>query len=209
MLSLIVRNPSSNPKVKTTLIVSPLSTLENWRSEIESKIDPEEELSFHLNYGKDKVKKWKSLMKYDIVLTTYGLISSAYKKNAKELEAIEWYRIILDEAHVIKNQKAQVTQAISSLKAVNRWCLTGTPIQNHLDDMYSLLHFLQVKDFSDRSWWNSNIASLINSKNSEYQKKGFFRLQVLNKNNSTYKFFSFLLTIFFQDNFATCFVKKT
>lgn len=178
MLSLIVRNRSSNSKVKTNLIICPLSTLENWRLEIASKIDPEEKISLHLNYGKDRIKKWKTLTKYDIVLTTYGVISSTLKKDTSDLASVEWYRIILDEAHVIKNQKSQVSKAISSLKAVNRWCLTGTPVHNHLDDMYSLLHFLQVKDFSDRSWWSANIASLINSRNPESQKKGFFRLQV-------------------------------
>lgn len=65
MLSLIAANPSKDPKVKTTLIVCPLSTLDNWKTEIESKLEPELNLKFLLHYGKDRKKQWRALTKYN------------------------------------------------------------------------------------------------------------------------------------------------
>lgn len=114
-------------------------------------------------------------------MTTYGILSTCFKdeKLTNDLGSVEWYRIIIDEAHCIKNQKTRVARALCALNSQIRWCLTGTPIHNQVDDLYSLLHFLQLKDFSDRTWWAYNIASLIRSKNVDNRRKGFFRLQTI------------------------------
>lgn len=69
----------------------------------------------------------------------------------------EWFRIILDEAHEIRNKNAQKSKALFSLKAKYRWCLTGTPLQNDLNDFYSLLKFLRVDVWSDESNWKKYI----------------------------------------------------
>ena len=70
---------------------------------------------------------------------------------------MRWYRVILDEAHSIKNRSAKATKAACELEAVYRWCLTGTPMQNNLDELQSLIHFLRIKPYDELSYWRENI----------------------------------------------------
>ena len=125
-------------------------------------------VTFH---GPDRHKIASRLHMYDVVLTTYQIItrevsSIAVDKKAdlgpigdfnvetqgKEIRQsvllqIAWERIILDEAHTIRNPKSQVSQAVCRLRAAKRWAVTGTPVQNKELDMYSLLRFLRVTPF--------------------------------------------------------------
>jgi len=66
---------------------------------------------------------------------------------------MNWKRVILDEAHLIKNPKTAVAKASFALNAEARWCLTGTPLQNSLDDIYSLLRFIRHEPWSDYGLW--------------------------------------------------------
>ena len=69
---------------------------------------------------------------------------------------MKWYRVILDEAHYIKNHRSEIAEACFHLKAINRWCLTASPIQNNFEDLYSLLKFLQVDYLSENHrLWNA------------------------------------------------------
>ena len=61
------------------------------------------------------------------------------------LHDVQWHRIILDEGHTIKNRNAGVSKAVTKLDATYRWCLTGTPIQNSMTDLYALIRFLNIK----------------------------------------------------------------
>jgi SNF2 family DNA or RNA helicase len=68
-------------------------------------------------------------------------------------------KLILDEAHTIKNPKAKMSQACCALSARFRWCLTGTPYQNTVDDVYSLVKFLQIPPFADWTYWRERITT--------------------------------------------------
>ncbi|KAF8470373.1 SNF2 family N-terminal domain-containing protein [Gautieria morchelliformis] len=83
------------------------------------------------------------------------------KKKTKKLDAlyhIQWWRIVLDEAHNIKNRKTKVAMACYGLSAKYRWALTGTPVQNSVEDLYSLLKFLGIRPLNDWTHFNDTIA---------------------------------------------------
>ncbi|KAJ3239466.1 hypothetical protein HDU81_005909 [Chytriomyces hyalinus] len=65
-----------------------------------------------------------------------------------ELFKVGWHRVILDEAHLIKNKNTRSARACTQLTATHRWCLTGTPIQNNIGELYSLINFLKIKPYS-------------------------------------------------------------
>ncbi|KAK6031552.1 hypothetical protein OSTOST_02286, partial [Ostertagia ostertagi] len=90
------------------------------------------------------------------------------------LADIHWARIVLDEAHVVKNRKTKASKAVCSLIADARWCVTGTPLHNNLWDLYSLMKFLKVDYFSEEWFWKEYVASAT--------KKSAERLNLLMRN---------------------------
>ncbi|KAH7468451.1 hypothetical protein KRP22_012090 [Phytophthora ramorum] len=143
-----------------TLVVCPLSLLHQWKNEAQQRFLPNT-LSVHVYYGDDRDTgtglSAGSFSKSDLVLTTYGVLSAEFGKHGL-LTTTEWNRVILDEAHSIKNRATGYFKACSATKATHRWCLTGTPIQNTLDDMFSLLCFLQYQPWSRVAWWKRVIT---------------------------------------------------
>ncbi|KAM3398977.1 DNA repair protein RAD5A [Capsicum galapagoense] len=142
------------------LIICPMTLLGQWKAEIEAHAQPGV-LSVYVYYGQTRSKDAKVLARSDVVLTTYGVLASEFSaENAEDsggLLSIRWFRVVLDEAHTIKSSKSQISNAASALIADRRWCLTGTPIQNNLEDIYSLLRFLRVEPWGSWAWWNKLI----------------------------------------------------
>ncbi|KAL9225619.1 hypothetical protein vseg_001521 [Gypsophila vaccaria] len=140
-----------------SLIVCPMTLLSQWKAEIETHAQPGS-LSVYVHYGQGRSRDAKLLSQQDVVITTYGLLASELSSEGSEgsgaLYSIRWSRVVLDEAHTIKSTKSQVSLAASALTADRRWCLTGTPIQNNLEDIYSLLRFLKVEPWGTWAWWN-------------------------------------------------------
>lgn len=95
----------------------------------------------------------------DIVLTTYGTVLSESSNPKSLLFQIKWRRVVLDEAHFIKSRHTRTARAIYALQAERRWCLTATPIQNTLDDVFSLFHFLKMEPWGHWSWWTKLTAA--------------------------------------------------
>lgn len=110
--------------------------------------------------------------KYDVIITTFGTITAHYKtllgaekmaeeghhashvQERKDLAgplspAAKWHRVIIDEAQNIKNPSAKSSMACCRLNATYRWCLTGTPMMNRLEDFQSLLGFLRIRPYSN------------------------------------------------------------
>ncbi|GAU35011.1 hypothetical protein TSUD_103340 [Trifolium subterraneum] len=142
------------------LIICPMTLLGQWKAEIETHVHPGS-LSLYVHYGQSRPKDAKSLAQCNVVITTYGILASEFSSENAEnnggLFSIRWFRVVLDEAHTIKSSKSQVSMAASALIADNRWCLTGTPIQNNLEDVYSLLRFLRIEPWGHWAWWNKLI----------------------------------------------------
>ncbi|XP_043694361.1 DNA repair protein RAD5B [Telopea speciosissima] len=153
----------SQKKAKTivkggTLIVCPMALLSQWRDELEAHSRPGS-ISVVVHYGGDKSINPRVFSEPDVVLTTYGVLSTAYKQNPELsiLHRVEWFRVVLDEAHTIKSSRTIGAQAAFALSSHCRWCLTGTPLQNRLEDLYSLLCFLHVEPWCNWAWWNKFI----------------------------------------------------
>jgi SNF2 family DNA or RNA helicase len=146
---------------KGTLVVAPLALIKQWEGEIKDRIEQDHALKVCVHHGPQRTKSYKELKKYDVVITTYQTLSSEHAGCSETLRVgcfgVHWYRIILDEAHSIKNRNAKSTKAACDLNAHYRWCLTGTPMQNNLDELQSLIHFLQIKPYCDLQTWRDNI----------------------------------------------------
>ncbi|VDK72756.1 unnamed protein product [Onchocerca ochengi] len=181
---------------RATLIVAPASLIFQWEAEFQKHVKSDF-LSRYLFYGPKHKRdiSAKCLARYDVVITTYGIVSSELtekftaanvederksndtsdsvdgkngkekakrkvsKKSGSALTKIAWERIILDEAHQIKNRTSLVSKACCKIPAATRWCLTGTPIHNNLWDLYSLIRFLRVAPFDEEAVWKEYILS--------------------------------------------------
>ncbi|KAL6542853.1 hypothetical protein OROHE_010373 [Orobanche hederae] len=183
-----------------TLIVCPTSVLRQWSEELHNKVTGEADLSVLVYYGSNRTKDPLELAKYDVVVTTYAIVSmevpkqpvvnenesqmdspykefsssrkrklfetapdrnsSRSKKSRKAIDSellentygplaqVGWFRVVLDEAQSIKNHRTQVARACWGLRAKRRWCLSGTPIQNAIDDLYSYFRFLRYEPYA-------------------------------------------------------------
>lgn len=131
-ISVILKEKESKNLKSPALVVAPLTLVENWRNEIE-KFAPE--LNVTIYYGPLRKLKTKNV---DVVLTTYGVIRS----DIKSLKDIVWSFIVIDEAQNIKNPNTIQTKAVKTLKSHGKIALTGTPIENHLLELWSIFDFL-------------------------------------------------------------------
>ncbi|KAL3533507.1 hypothetical protein ACH5RR_007028 [Cinchona calisaya] len=157
----------------TTLIVCPPSVFSAWVTQLGEHTVPGR-LKVYMYYG-ERTRDADELRRYDIVFTTYSTLASEDTWEESPVKKIEWRRIILDEAHLIKNVNALQSRAVTKLNAKRRWIVTGTPIQNHSYDLFSLMAFLRFEPLSVKTYWNSLIARPLNLGD----EKGISRLQVL------------------------------
>ncbi|XP_050470437.1 transcription termination factor 2 isoform X1 [Bombus huntii] len=134
-----------------TLVVCPASLLSQWENEIDRRCK-RGMLSVKVYHGTNRENVPKRLAKNDVVITTYNILLREFKSNSMAYK-IHWERIILDEAHVIRNHKSQASQSVCGLVANKRWALTGTPIQNKEMDLYPILKFLKCTPFDDLRVW--------------------------------------------------------
>ncbi|KAJ7946934.1 Helicase-like transcription factor CHR28 [Quillaja saponaria] len=204
-----------------TLIVCPTSVLRQWAEELHNKVTSKANLSVLVYHGSNRTKDPYELSKYDVVLTTYSIVSMEVPKQplvdkdedekgnyedrdvrpmglppsrkrkcppnsgekckglesgllesvARPLAKVAWFRVVLDEAQSIKNHRAQVARACWGLRAKRRWCLSGTPIQNAIDDLYSYFRFLRYDPYAVYTIFCSTIKVPINRNPTEGYKK--------------------------------------
>ena len=119
-----------------SLIVAPSSVVPNWRNELQ-RFAPTLNLTI-LNQSEDRSKDIKEAKAGDVIITTYGLLNI----QQDDLTGREWNVVCLDEAHTIKNANTKMSKAAMLLKAQHKVILTGTPIQNHLAELWNLFQFI-------------------------------------------------------------------
>ncbi|XP_052180410.1 helicase-like transcription factor CHR28 isoform X2 [Diospyros lotus] len=205
-----------------TLVVCPTSVLRQWDEELHNKVNSIANLSVLVYHGSNRTKDPWELAKYDVVLTTYSIVSMEVpkqplvdkdddetrrleadgvpsvelssskkrkypdKRSAKDKKGIDnislestarplarvgWFRVVLDEAQSIKNHRTQVARACWGLRAKRRWCLSGTPIQNAVDDLYSYFRFLRYDPYAVYKSFCSTIKVPINRNPTNGYKK--------------------------------------
>ncbi|KAH8158386.1 hypothetical protein CIB48_g9859 [Xylaria polymorpha] len=163
-ISLILTNAKpadKHPGVeKTTLVVAPLALIRQWEAELKEKVEDTHRLKVLVHHGPQRTKRFEDLRRYDVVITTYQILVSEHNHCNDSVKAgcfgLHWYRVILDEAHTIKNRNAKATKACYELRSVYRWCLSGTPLQNNLDELQSLVKFLRIKPYDDLREWREH-----------------------------------------------------
>ncbi|WP_346017013.1 DEAD/DEAH box helicase [Pseudenhygromyxa sp. WMMC2535] len=139
---------------RRSLVVCPTSVLHNWRVEIE-KFRPG--LQAAIYHGQQRSLDDPETRAADVILTTYAIL----RLDIEALGARVWDAVVLDEAQAIKNPTSKVARAAYRLQAKFRVALTGTPVENHLDDLWSQFHFLQPGLLGGRSQFNDRYVKPI------------------------------------------------
>eukprot|EP00957_Ditylum_brightwellii_P013953 1052891-Ditylum_brightwellii.AAC.1 len=143
----------------TTLVVTPLSLISQWQDELETKTS----LLHHVHYGADVNSKKRGIGD-GTIQGEYILTTGKKRKNASSatiisvpLLSFKWDRVILDEAHNIKNPSTAVSRGCCAINASRRWCVTGTPVQNSLQDVFGLLKFLKHEPWCEAGFWKAAV----------------------------------------------------
>jgi SNF2 family DNA or RNA helicase len=147
--------------------------MDQWKREIHRHVEPgKHQLSVFIYHGANRAD-WRKLKSFDVVITTFGTLTASFKTllKAEKLEeegkdasivrdvrnaatlftpVSKWHRVIVDEAQNIKNPSAKSSKACCRLNATYRWCLTGTPMMNRLEDFQSLLSFLRIRPYNNK-----------------------------------------------------------
>ena len=136
-----------------TLIICTLTLIDHWEQEIIKHVDSQG-LSVAKHHGASRNKDPQKLAKLsDVVITTYGVVRQ--EANKGPLFKMSWERVIVDEAHEVRNPESLGCKTVSSLEADHRWCVTGTPVHNSLLDLHGLYKVLNWKPFSERDRWDT------------------------------------------------------
>jgi SNF2 family DNA or RNA helicase len=129
-----------SPELRT-LVVVPASLMFQWKAEINNKVKSSRQLTVILFHGEAKTASPLELESTDFVITTYDTLTRACEDGGPLL-AVRWKRIILDEAHMIRNDSTMRWKAISKLQGLKRWAVTATPLHNGISDLQNLLTFI-------------------------------------------------------------------
>ncbi|KAH8680542.1 SNF2 family N-terminal domain-containing protein [Xylariales sp. PMI_506] len=146
---------------QVTLIIVPAPLLYVWKDELSRHLT-NHSLSWRCHHGSSKLLGVASLQGLDIVLTSYTTLEADWRryKDSSILFLHSWHRVILDEAHYIKNHRAATAHAACAVRADRRWAVTGTPIQNGVSELQSLFKFLKVFPYSEKAAFDHQISNV-------------------------------------------------
>ncbi|KAJ3162808.1 DNA repair protein rad16 [Geranomyces michiganensis] len=154
-IALLVSKP-----MRPNLILTPTVAIMQWMTELQERTAPGT-FKVLLHHGSNRPLKKAEIMEYDIVLSTYAIIEQGYRKEhygftrkgekvheKSLLHSIPWARVVLDEAHAIKDRSCSTARAVFNLEREKQWSLSGTPLQNRVGELYSLIRFMNADPFS-------------------------------------------------------------
>ncbi len=200
MLGLCYHNAPDDRQPWRILIVCPLSLVNQWKHEIESRVHSRYRRSVYVYHGANRTKDPARLKSYDFVITTYQILANEYAKVLTKDPRYEycreaglepptrrpgaayrlaWNRVILDEAHQIRNRSTDAWKSTAALNAKIRWALSGTPILNEISDIFSLTEFIRYHFVENVNEWNWKWKRVLESKIPEVRERGFKRFQTI------------------------------
>ena len=144
ILALLALEKSRGNLAEPALVIAPTSLMTNWFNEAR-KFAPE--LKVLVLHGSDRRQNFNAISEHDVVLTTYPLVA----RDHEVLLARDWHMAVLDEAQTVKNPDAATSRWVRGIKAMHRFCLTGTPMENHLGELWSIMNFANPGYLGDKS----------------------------------------------------------
>lgn len=159
LLALMADERTDDADPAPTLVVCPTSLVGTWRKEA-ARFAPK--LKVHLHHGTGRPKGedlTRTVAEADLVVTTYGVV----RRDAEELAELAWARVVCDEAQQIKNSRTRQWESVRSIPASSRVALTGTPVENRVSELWSILEFANPGLLGPREKFERGIASEIES----------------------------------------------
>ncbi|MEG4507408.1 DEAD/DEAH box helicase [Microcoleus sp. F6_B4] len=154
LITFLLHLQEQNALDAPTLLVCPTSLLGNWDREVK-KFGPTLRVLLHHGDKRAKGKAFATAIKgKDLIITSYALVF----RDAKEFQGIKWQGLVLDEAQNIKNSEAKQSQAVRQIEASFRIALTGTPVENRLQELWSILEFLNPGYLGPRNFFQRRFA---------------------------------------------------
>jgi superfamily II DNA or RNA helicase len=153
LIALLSHIPKSRAGKLPILIVMPTSLLFNWKRELQRFLPSR---SVYLHAGEERCKEIKGLEMSEIILTSYALL----RVDRELFQQMTFATVFLDEAQLIKNPESKVAQVAFSLKAAFKMAITGTPVENKWEDLWSLFHFLMPDLLGERALFDFERAKL-------------------------------------------------
>lgn len=187
---------------RPTLVVAPVALLDQWYSVLHRTLRPSHTPWVTVLHGSRARRPWRDVARYDVVLTTYSTLVAESRRllswrkrlqadpTARRTEQEEcpmlddgsrFHRVILDEAHVIKNAATQMATVACQLRAEVRWCLTGTPMQNRVDEIHSLIKFCRIRPYDDTETFARDIGRPLRRRGYGTRTRAMEKLQALLK----------------------------
>ncbi|KIV81557.1 hypothetical protein PV11_03733 [Exophiala sideris] len=197
-IALILSRPPPEDKHRPTLVVAPVALMQQWERELEKMVQHRHRLNVFVLHGERRTTTWSNLRAYDVVLTTYGLLASELKRkalwdakvkmvpDARPSPAEEcpilgdrshFHRVILDEAQNIKNRNSKSGLAACQIKTDHRWALTGTPMQNNVEELFSLVRFCRIRPYCEWNQFRVHISAPLKGRWQEAKDKAMTTLQ--------------------------------
>ncbi|ORY14184.1 SNF2 family N-terminal domain-domain-containing protein [Clohesyomyces aquaticus] len=205
-LALILARPSDDPICKTTLIIAPVALMRQWEKEIQRHVHPSMRLKVYIYHQGGKKADFNTLRQYDVVLTTFGCLSTeekrieSFEESSRDLNEQNtgtrrkprdrlsligpecyWYRVILDEAQCIKNKGTLTAKGAFRIRARHRLCMTGTPMMNSIDELYPQIRFLGIKPYNDWARFRTDISQQLKAGQDWRRERGVTRVHALIK----------------------------
>lgn len=200
-ISLMLAHPTPADDRRPNLIVAPVALMHQWCRELDKFVRGRHRFSVLILHGANRPENYTAIRGYDIVLTTYGTLASELKRRLVYEEKVKtaadpnsvrdncailgtrskFHRVFLDEAQNIKNRNTKAAIAACRVSATYRWCLSGTPMQNNVEEMYSLIKFCRIRPYNGWDKFSKDFVRPLKGKSEMAKDRAMEQLQALLK----------------------------